>query len=120
MNNQEYMRDYIRGKRGSWGTQFFFKAVVHCLIISLVVLGIPIPPIPRIDRESASPILDAPIFDAPIEMANQGIDAANTIIEKTETETAHATAGKNVEQAGIHPAEERPCPRTGRGIGRGH
>lgn len=95
MDKQEYMGDYIKGKKGSWGARIFFKCVIHCLIISLVVLGMPLPPIPRIAPEHVYEFLRGPS-----ELANKAIDTIDTITEKVETKEAEAVQVHLVQDVG--------------------
>jgi len=52
MDNHYYMNDYVKGNKGPKASRVFFKLVIHTLIISMVVFGVPLPPVPQFLSDS--------------------------------------------------------------------
>ncbi|MBN1869860.1 MAG: hypothetical protein JW847_04710, partial [Candidatus Omnitrophica bacterium] len=62
----------MKGEKGPVAWRIFAKALIHCLIISLVVLGAPLPPVPRFLPES---------IRGPLQMAKEAIESVTDTSE---------------------------------------
>jgi len=66
MNNHRYMRDYVKGEKGPWGWRIFSKVLIHCLVFSIVFLGVPLPQIPQYIPE---------VIRRPLEIVKEAIES---------------------------------------------
>jgi len=90
MDEHKYMGDYIKGRKGPWGVQVFFKFVIHSLIIFMVVLGVPFSPMPRY-----APDFVPEMMQEPLEVAHNVIDKIDKVVESIDTTEAEATGYKD-------------------------